>query len=154
MNKTQKSAIYGLYLVGFVLLIPLVDLVDTKVNPILLRVIGYPLVILMVLAIWFLTRKKSQVEAEIDERDKTIIKRALLIAGGLVCAGLLILYAVMIFVGGPGEKVQITTLPVVVFFSFVAFLLIVSLAVLVQYGRGLPPRLSSRDEAAGGNQNE
>jgi hypothetical protein len=136
MNRTQKAAIYGLYLVGFLLLIPLIDLVDTKVNPILLRAIGYPLVILMVLPIWFLTRKKNRNEAEIDERDKIIIKRALLIAGGLVCAGLLILYAVLVFTGGTGEKVQISTLPVVVFFSSIAFMLIVSSAVLVQYGRG------------------
>lgn len=141
MNRTQKSAIYGLYLVGFMLLIPLGDLVDTKINPILMRAIGYPLAILMVLPIWFLTRKKNQTETEMDERDKIIVKRAILVAGGVVCAGLLIFYAVLIFTRAPDEKVQISTLPAVVFFSFIGFLLIVSAAVLVQYGRG-------------GNQNE
>ena len=31
MNYTQKSALYGLYLSGFLLLMPLVDLLDTKI---------------------------------------------------------------------------------------------------------------------------
>jgi uncharacterized membrane protein YiaA len=136
MNRTQKAAIYGFFLVGLMLLIPLIDLVDTKINPILLRVIGYPLAVLMVLPAWLLSRKYKKDEVQIDERDKMIVKRALLVAGGLVCVGLLIFYAVLIFTRGPGEKVEISTLPAVVFFSFVAFLLIVSSAVLIQYGRG------------------
>ena len=136
MNKTQKAAIYGLYLVGFMLLIPLVDLVDTKVNPVLLRVIAYPLVIVMILPIWFLTRKRNQAEVQMDERDKAIVKRSLLIACGAVGVGLLIIYTAVIFAGGRDEIVKVSTLPVVVFFSFIAFLLILSSAVLVQYKLG------------------
>ena len=136
MNKTQKAAIYGLYLAGFMLLIPLGDLVDTKVNPVLMRVIGYPLAFLMVLPIWFLTRKKNQTDVEMDERDKMIVKRALLVAGGLVSTGLLAVYTISIFAIEPDGKIQLSTLPIIVFFSLTAFLLVVSLTVLIQYKLG------------------
>jgi len=136
MNKTQKAAIYGLYLVGFMLIIPLVDLVETKVNPVLLRAIGYPLAFLMVLPIWFLTRKKNQTDIEMDERDKIIIKRACLVAGGLVSTGLLAVYTISIFTIEPDGKIQFSILPIIVFFSSIAFLLVLSLTVLIQYKLG------------------
>lgn len=133
MNRTQKAALYGLYLVAFMLLIPLVDLVDTKINPILLRVIGYPLVILLVLPIWFLTKKKKT-EVDMDERDKAIIKKACIIAVGIVTGGLLTVYTFFIFMSSSDNKITTSTLQGVVFFAFTAFLLVFSSAILIQYG--------------------
>lgn len=133
MNRTQKAALYGLYLVAFMSLIPLVDLVDTKINPILLRVIGYPLVILLVLPIWFLTKKKKT-EVDMDERDKAIIKKACIIAVGIVTGGLLTVYTFFIFMSSSDNKITTSTLQGVVFFAFTAFLLVFSSAILIQYG--------------------
>ena len=132
MNKTQKTALYGLYLVAFMLLIPLLDLVDTKINPVLLRVIGYPLVILMVLPIWFLSKKKKT-EIDMDERDKAIIKKACIIAVGIVTGGLLIIYTFYIFMSSE-NKITMSTLQAIVFFALTAFLLVFSTTVLIQYG--------------------
>ena len=132
MNKTQKAALYGLYLAAFMLLIPLVDLVDTKINPVLLRVIGYPLVIVLLLPLWFLNRSRKN-EVEMDERDKVIIKRACIIAVGIVAGGLLAVYTVFLLMSSPEGKITISTLQGVVFFAFVAFLFALSSAVLIQY---------------------
>lgn len=135
MNRTQKAALYGLYCVIFMLLIPLVDLVDTKINPILLRVIGYPLVILWILPLWFLSKKKKA-EVDMDERDKVIIKRACIIAGGIVVGGLLAVYTAFIFTSSPDKKITTSTLQGIVFYTLTAFLLTLSSAILIQYGCG------------------
>ena len=135
MNRTQKAALYGLCLVAFMLLIPLVDLVDTKINPILLRVIGYPLVILLILPLWFLSKKKKS-EVNMDERDKVIIKRACIIAGSIVAAGLLVVYTFFIFTSSPDVRLTTSTLQGVVFYALTGFLLTLSSAILIQYGRG------------------
>lgn len=134
MNRTQKAALYGLYLVAFMLLIPLGDLVDTKVNPILMRAIGYCLAILMVLPLWFLNKRKAEVD--MDERDKAIIKRACIIAAAIVTGGLLAVYAASVLALLPGAQITVSTLQAVVFFALTAFLLVFSSAILIQYGRG------------------
>ena len=135
MNRTQRAALYGLYLVAFMLMIPLVDLVDTKMNPILLRVIGYPLVIILVLPLWFLNKKKKT-EVDMDERDKAIIKKSCIIAGGFVTGGLLAVYTAFLFMSSPNNTITTSTLQVVVFYALTAFLLILSSAILIQYARG------------------
>jgi Ca2+/Na+ antiporter len=135
MNKTQKSAVYGLYLVAFMLLIPLGDLVETKMNPILMRVIGYPLAVLMVLPVWFLTKKKKS-EVEMDERDKAIIKRACITAVAIVTSGLLTVYTMYLFISSPDDNITTSTLQAVVFYSLIAFLLVFSSTILIQYKLG------------------
>lgn len=134
MNKTQKAAIYGIYLVGFMLLIPVGDLVETKINPVLLRAICYPLAVLMVLPTWFLTRKKSEVD--MDERDKAIIKKACILSAGVISAGLLVLYTFYFFMSPHANGITQSILQSIVFFSFLAFILVLSLAVLIQYRLG------------------
>ena len=136
MNKTQKAALYGLYLVAFILLIPLVDLVDTKINPILLRAIGYPLVILLILPLWFLSRKKAEVDT--DERDKEIIKKALLISIFLIAIVSCSAFTVCLFACGLENAISFTMddISAVIFFTLVAFILVLSLMVLIQYRSG------------------
>ena len=133
MNKTQKAALYGLYIVAFMLLIPLVDLVDTKINPILLRVIGYPLIILLILPLWFLNKKKTEVDT--DERDKEIIRRALLISISIIAAISCLVFTVCLFACGFENAISFTMndLSAVIFFTLVAFILVLSLTVFIQY---------------------
>lgn len=133
MNKTQKAALYGLYLLPFMLLIPLVDLVDTKINPILLRLIGYPLVALWILPLWFLSKKKTEVD--MDERDKEIIKRALLISISLIAIISCLAFTTCLFTLGLENAISFTMddISAVIFFSLVAFILVLSLTVLIQY---------------------
>ena len=134
MNKTQKAALYGLYLIAFMLLIPLVDLEDTKINPVLLRVICYPLVIFMILPIWFLNKKKKT-EVDMDERDKKIIKKAFIIAVGIIISVVLFIYVCFIFMSSD-NKVSTSTLQTIVFFAFIAFLFVFSSGILIQYKLG------------------
>jgi uncharacterized Tic20 family protein len=136
MNKTQKAALYGLYLVPFMLLIPLVDLVDTKNNPILLRAISYPLVILLILPLWFLNRKKTEVD--MDERDKEILKRALLISISLIAIISCLAFTICLFALGLENAISFTMddISAVIFFILIAFILVLSLTVLFQYRLG------------------
>jgi len=137
MNKTQKAALYGLYLVVFMLLIPLVDLVDTKIDPILRRVIGYPLVILWILPLWFLSKKKTEVD--MDERDKEIIKRALLISISLIAIISCLAFTVCLFTLGLENAITFTMddISAVIYAVLVAFILVLSLTVLIHYRLGV-----------------
>ena len=135
MNRTQKSALCGVYLVAFMLLVPLVDLVDTKINPILLHAIGYPLAILFVVPAYLLNKKKTS-EVDMDERDKAIVYKAEITAVGIVTAGLLAVYTALIFILAPDTAITVSTLQAVVFFTLIAFLLTFSAAILIQYALG------------------
>jgi len=89
-----------------------------------------------------------------DERDRLISKNA-------ATAGFATAYAVTGFACmlpfsllGPKASIEVTWLPLIFAGAGLSHFFAYSAAILIQYGRGLPPRLSSRDEAAGGNQNE
>ena len=137
MNKTQKSAVYGLVLTIFLLLIAGVDLIDTKVNPVLIRVVGYPLVIVFVVVPIYLIEKKNSHRVPLDERDKLIIKRAMPASCGLLACVGVVGYVILYFIV-PGSKgvVPVSRLPEIVYFSAILFILSLSTGVLVQYGRG------------------
>lgn len=98
--------------------------------------------------------KKDKGPVTRDERDRKIARRSAL--AGFTAAYLLVGLACMVpfFVNGPHATVQIIWLPMIFMAAGIAHYFFYSVAILIQYGRGLPPRLSSRDEAAGGKQNE
>ncbi len=162
MNKTQKSAWCGVFVSVFILLIPVIRMniggaipafrtnIDgtipvaetniwriIKMDPALAHLffIIIPAVLLF-LAVFIINRKRNNAEVEIDERDRFIVRRALIVSFVSICAIPIIACAVAISVLEPGATIQIRALPVIIFLAYIIFILIFSTAVLVQYGRG------------------
>ena len=138
MNKTQQGACYGILLSLLLAGIVVFDLIDT--------IVGWPTK-LMVSAVWggfllvpicLINRKKDPREVDMDERDKRIIKRALL-ASFVLLAGIFGVAFVVALIGlGIQSTLSVTMdeLSAVIYFALIAFILVLSLAILVQYGRG------------------
>ena len=134
MNKTQKGACYGVFLAAMLLLIPVGDIFENILNPIALRICGYTMACLLVLPIFLINRKRKSTQAETDERDMFIIKKALIISLVSICALLLVAYMVTLFVPGLTGSISVEVLQTLVFFSFIIFILILSATILIQYG--------------------
>ena len=136
MNRTQKGAWYGLYLSIFLLLVPVVDIFETALNPILLWAIGYPLAILMILPLIFINKKSKQSEVCSDERDKLIVRKAIIIAFTILCVILLAAYTISIFAFDVTASLPVRAFSFIIYTSFIIFVLILSIATLIQYRLG------------------
>jgi len=135
MNKTQKGAWYGVLLSLLLAGIVIFDLIDT--------IVGWPIK-LLVSAVWgglllvpifLIEKKKEPREVEIDERDKEIIKRALLISIFLISIVSCLAFALCLFTLGLENAISFTMndISAVIYFVLVAFILVLSLTVLIQY---------------------
>lgn len=131
MNYAQKSALYGLYLTGFLLLIPLVDLVDTKIPFYVWQPIGLIGVALLIFPIWRLNKSKDKT---FDELDKKICIRAGIFAILLLFAAAIAAYITILFAFESFSLSQ-DNMAVVIYFSVILFISSLSLAVLFQYHR-------------------
>ena len=137
MNKTQQGACYGILLSLLLAGIVVFDLVDT--------IVGWPIKLfvgavwggLLLVPIYLINRKKDPREVDMDERDKRIIKRALLINFVLLAGMLGVAFVAALFGLGIQSTLSATMdeLSGVIYFALIAFVLALSLAVLVQYGR-------------------
>ena len=131
MNQTQKAALYGLMLTLFMLLIPAVDLIDTKVNPILLRVVGYSLAVVLVIPVYFIQRRRKH-KTPFDERDKQICVRAFVATIGLLAVSGVAAYVVA-YLWLPDFVLARRHLPILVYSTAIGFIFVLSISVLVQY---------------------
>jgi len=123
--------------VGFLLLIPAVDLVEKSLGLLLTHVAGYAVGIPLMLLLIYLIRKIETVPGvNFDERDKFIIKKAIISAFTAVSIVLLAWYILTLFFLGDRGFVSVSALPVVVYAASVLFVFVCCIAVLVQYGRG------------------
>ena len=98
MNYTQKNAWYGLYLTGFLLLIPLVDLIDTKIPFYLWQILGLIGTVLLILPIYRLNKSKDKT---FDEFDKKICIRGGIFAILLLCVVAIATYTTILFAFEP-----------------------------------------------------
>ncbi len=138
MNKTQRSAWYGVLLSFLLAGIVVFDLLDTRV--------GWPMKLLVAILwgglllapVYLLQRKKRSPGADMDERDREIIKKALLASFTSLAVILGMAFMTAFLTLGLTHTVSITMdwLSAVVYYVLVLFVLVLSLAVLVQYGRG------------------
>ena len=71
-----------------------------------------------------------------DERDKLIIKKALLVTFSLVFVFLIIAYIVLYFTSWTLNSISVAVLPEIIYSVFVIFIFICSITVLIQYGWG------------------
>jgi len=140
MNKTQKSAWCGVFMSVFILLVLVIRM---NIGSIIkmdhlfahLFFIIIPAVLLL-LAIFFINRKRKNAEAKIDERDRFIIRRALIATFVSICVIPIVACAVAIFALEPEATILVRCFPVIIYFAYIIFILIFSAAILVQYGRG------------------
>ena len=137
MNKTQKGAWGGLVLVVFLLMIPAIDIIDKDLGPLLTHLVGYSVGLpLLILVIYLIRKIDTQAGVNFDERDKLIIKKAIIVAFAVVSIALIGWYILTLFWLGEAGSVSVSKLPVIVYTASILFIFVCSLAVLVQYGRG------------------
>ncbi len=156
MNKTQKGACAGLVLVVFLLYIPAIDLVDKRLGLLLTHIVGYSVGLvdkrlglllthivgysvglpLLLLVIYLMRRIDTGRGVRFDERDKLIIKKAIITAFAAVSVVLIAWYILTLFSLGESGLVSVSKLPVIVYAVSVLFIFVCSSAALVQYGRG------------------
>ena len=155
MNKTQKSAWCGVFMSVFILFVPVIQMNiggatpafipgartniwgTIKTDPLFAHLffIIIPAVLLL-LAIFFINRKRNNAEAEIDERDRFITRRALIATFVSICVIPIVACAVAIFALEPQATILIRLFPIIIYFAYIIFILIFSAAILVQYGWG------------------
>ena len=138
MNKTQQGACYGILLSLLLTGIVIFDLIDT--------IVGWPIKLLvgavwggfLLVPVFLIQRKKDSREVDLDERDKQIIKRAILASFVLLAGMLSAAFVAALFALGIQSTLSVTMdeLSAVIYFAFIVFIFILSLAVLFQYGRG------------------
>jgi hypothetical protein len=94
------------------------------------------LILCIVLSILFLRKKQSPVEVETDERDKNIMKRAVLPCAISVGVGLAAVSAIPQLVVGTDGSIPVWVIPIMNLGVAFAATLVYTVAVLVQYGWG------------------
>ena len=137
MNKTQQGACYGI-LLSFVLAgIVVFDMIDS--------IVGWPVKLLVALIwgglllgpIYVIERKKDSHRVDLDERDKRIIRRAFLTSVAVLGGMSGVTFVIALFVLGIQRSISFTMdeLSAVIYVTLITFILVLSVAVLVQYGR-------------------
>jgi len=136
MNRTQKGALYGVLLSFLLAGIVVFDLLDTIVSWPIMLLVGIVWGGLLLVPIYLIERKKGTCEVDMDERDKRIIKKALLFSFILLAVMSGLAFITAFFVLGLQSTISITMdeLSAVIYFVLVIFVLVLSLSVLVQYG--------------------
>jgi fatty acid desaturase len=136
MNKTQKGAWGGLVLVVFLLMIPVIDIIEKGLGPLLTHLVAYSVGLpLLVLVIYLIRKIENQPGVGFDERDKLIIKKAIIVAFTIVSIALIAWYILTLFWLGEAGFISVSKLPVIVYTASILFIFVCSLTVLVQYGR-------------------
>jgi hypothetical protein len=137
MNKTQQAACYGILLSLVLAGIVVIDLIDTM--------IGWPVKLLAALAwgglflgpAFLIERKKDPRRVDVDERDRRIIKKALLTSVAVLAGLSGVAFVIALFALGLQRSISITMdeLSAVIYGILITFILVLSVTVLIQYGR-------------------
>jgi hypothetical protein len=136
MNKTQKGACHGVLLSLLLAGIVVFDFLDTRVGRPTLLLVGTIWGGLLLGPAYLLGRRGQPPGVDMDERDRQIIRRALLASFVLpaVVSGVAFVTAFLVLDLGSTISITMDGISAVTYFVFVAFVLVLSLAVLVQYG--------------------
>lgn len=138
MNFTQKSALYGLYLAGFLLTVPLVDWIDTRIPFYICQLIILIGIILLIFPVYRMNKCKDKT---FDELDKKICIRAGVFAAVILCSTAILAYITVLF-AFDSFSLNVDRLAVVVYSGVILFISSLSLAVLFQYNRLNKPKRS------------
>ena len=140
MNKTQKGALVVLVLTIILLIFSITTPIAWFSDAPVLRI--FPLVFfvltfaVMGLSIIFLRNKQSPSEVDYDERDLAIKRKALF--ASYITLWILVFLACIIPFGITDQRgtIPVSLLPPALFLMFTIVMLIYSLTILIQYGRG------------------
>ena len=140
MNRTQKSALYGVLLSLLLAAIVVFDFLDARVGWMVKLLVSIMWGGLLLGPVYLIERKKQTPGVDTDERDRQIIKKALLASFALLAAMLGVAFVAAFLTLGLKSTISITMdeVSTVVYFVLVAFVFVLSSSVLVQYGRGGP----------------
>ena len=141
MNKTQRGAL--ITLIGMVLDLGVVIFLFAKLF--VFKALPGIFDVLLVLLVWGIVggicillyrKKQSAVEVESDERDDLIKKRAVMVSFVSIFILLAMASVIPRYIVGGGGSIPVYLLPIINVCIFILALLVYSVAVLVQYGRG------------------
>ena len=133
MNKTQKSAWFNLIMTATLLVLLPIKILCLPSR--FLDGLAFFFVI-GVMGLFVLIFRKKQGMVEFDERDKLIHKRCLL-AGYFVIWGFFITACIVPYLMfGPTGSIPVYIMPVILYGTFIIAMLVHSVLILVQYGRG------------------
>lgn len=136
MNKTQKSAWFTSGITLLLLALGVVIPVQTVTSVGLFRIWLLVISLFIIISVVLLRIKQSRAEVDFDERDNAIKKNAVMVS--FVSLWVLLIAASIIpncIVGDEGA-IPVCFLPVINFAVFLIVMLVYSVAILVQYGRG------------------
>ena len=137
MNRTQKEALitsgFSLLLLALGIVILVQTLTSVEVFRIWLLVISLFIIISAVL----LRIKQSRAEVEFDERDNAIKKNAVIVSFVSLWALLIAASIIPTLIVGDEGAIPVCFLPVINIAVFLIVMLVYSVAILVQYGRGV-----------------
>lgn len=138
MNKTQKGACYGLLLAVLFLAVPIIDKYESQLGLVWTHVIGYCVCIpALIVPLFFLMKKSGRHEVEYDERDKAIIKKAVIVGFVTLGAAELIGYVAILTQKEHGRPMLTTdNLSIALYYGFIIYIFSLSTTVLIQYGKG------------------
>ena len=140
MNKTQKCAWLCLTLTMLLLIFSVIVYggiiavgKPTRITS------GLFYILFLIIALCFrilLWKKQSPVEVDLDERDQLIKRRAVFACYISLWALLIAACTIPWFIVGPEGSIPVCVLPATLFGVFIIVMLVHSVAILVQYGRG------------------
>jgi predicted ABC-type exoprotein transport system permease subunit len=142
MNRTQKTALSSLVIV----LLPTAILAFFLFRVFVLKkasagfAVGFLLLAVLILLegsllIWSFKRQSSK-EPEADERDKLITNRAAMAAFISGWIALPIVSVIPRFILGDNGCIPAWSLPLINFAALIIIMMVYSIAILIQYGRG------------------
>ena len=140
MNKTQKCAWFCLTLTMLLLIFSVIVYggiiavgKPTRITS------GLFYILFLIIALCFrilLWKKQSPVEVDLDERDQLIKRRAVFACYISLWALLIAACTIPWFIVGPEGSIPVCVLPATLFGVFIIVMLVHSVAILIQYGRG------------------
>ena len=138
MNKTQEGAWYGVLLSFLLAGVVVFDFLDTRVGLMGKLLVSIIWGGLLLGPLYLIGRKRQPPGVDMDERDKQIIKKALLTSFAVLATMIGVAFVVAFLALGLKSTISITMdeVAAVVYFVLVAFVLVLSSSVLVQYRWG------------------
>ncbi|MEJ2702832.1 MAG: hypothetical protein P8Z79_10365 [Sedimentisphaerales bacterium] len=137
MNRTQKGALLtsGISLLLLALGVVVIP-VQTVTSVNLFRIWLWVISLFIIVSVVLLRTKQSRAEVDFDERDNAIKKNAVLVSFVSLWALLMAASIIPNLIVGDNGAVPVCFLPVINFAVFLIVMLVYSVAILVQYGRG------------------
>jgi len=136
MNKTQKDALFSITMSALLLAMVVTIAVVAKL-PRSLSWFWFLLTYGIIgLSLVFLRKRQSPVEVDLDERDKLIKRRAMLTCYFSLWGFFIATCTIPWLIVGPEGSIPVCVLPVILLGVFITVMLVNSVAILIQYGRG------------------